>query len=246
MVCKECGAKFDENELLCPYCGAENFQVAKEQQDQYVKDYKRKKKELKRMPEKIVKKTTKTMFYLAGGLFVGVILLLIVVTAFSKIVSSDMLARQEKEIAKLEGYYSKGDYEAMCDYLEEIDKRGGSYEKYNRIYDLYENMDWKIEAVKENLEYAKTIEPDASYVAADLERCLAELAKIAEMESLHFPYGEKEGALFVKAQYMSALTDYALLTETEIESAVSVYKQEGNDYLELAEIAIQRMEEYVQ
>lgn len=245
MVCKECGAQIDSNELLCPYCGAENFQVAKEQQDEYVKNYKRKKKEIKRMPEKLVKKTTKSMFYLAGGLFVGVILLLIVVTAFSKIVSSDMLARQEKELANLESYYVQGDYETMCNYLEKIDKRGGSYEKYNRISDLYRNMDWKIQAVKDNLEYAKAIELDATYVAADLERCLAELAKIAEMESLHFPYGEKEGALFVKAQYMSALTEYALLTETEIESAVSVYKQEGNDYLELAEIAIQRMEEYV-
>ena len=246
MVCKECGAQIDSNELLCPYCGAENFQVAKEQQDEYVKNYKRKKKEIKRMPEKLVKKTTKSMFYLAGGLFAGVILLLIVVTAFSRVVSSDMLARQEKEIEKLEGYYSKGDYEAMCDYLEKIDKRGGSYEKYNRICDLYSNMDWKIEALKENLEYAKTIELDATYVAADLERCLAELKTIAEMETLQFPYGEKEGALYVKFQYVDALKNYALLTEAEIESAVSVYKQEGNDYLELAEIAIQRMEEYVQ
>ena len=198
------------------------------------------------MPEKLVKKTTKTMFYLAGGLFAGVILLLIVVTAFSKIVSSDMLDRQEKEIAKLEGYYSKADYEAMCNYLEEIDKRGGSYEKYNRIYDLYANMDWKIEAVKDNLEYAETIELDASNVAADLERCLAELKTIADMEALQFPYGEKEGALYVKSQYVDALKNYAFLTEAEIESAISIYKQEGNDYLELAEIAIQRMEEYVQ
>ena len=246
MVCKECGAQFDENELLCPYCGAENFQVAKEQQDEYVKNYKRKKKEIKRMPEKLVKKTTKSMFYLAGGLFIGVILLLIVVTAFSKIVSSDMLARQEKELANLESYYVQGDYETMCNYLEKIDKRGGSYEKYNRIYDLYRNMDWKIQAVKDNLEYAKAIELDATYVAADLERCLEELKTISEMETLQFPYGEKEGALYVKAQYMDALKNYAFLTEAEIESAISVYKQEGHDYLELAEIAIQRMEEYVQ
>lgn len=245
MVCKNCGATMDENEVVCPYCGTENFEVAKKQQEEYVKEYRHKKKVVKTVPERFVRKTTKTMFYIAGGVLAAIILLLIVAGAFSRVASGALLATQKKELEKLEKYYSAGDYEAMCDYLESIHKWGGSYEKYDRIYRLYMGMDWKIEAIKSNLEYVGIIELDASDVESDIERCIAELAKITEMEKLGFPYGEKEGVLFIKSQYTDTLKTYAFLTDAEIESAVSIYKEDGNDYLELAEISIQRMEENV-
>ena len=78
-----------------------------------------------------------------------------------------------------------------------------------------------------------------------LEWCIEELAKIHEMEELDFPYGEKTGVLYIKEQYYTALKEYALLTEEEIDSAVKATDLNSfdNDYMELAEISIQRMEE---
>jgi hypothetical protein len=133
----------------------------------------------------------------------------------------------------------------MTKYLDKIDKRGGSYEKYRRVARLYDNMDWYIENLQSNAEFAKKIDLDAVNVENYLEWCIEELAKIHEMEELEFPYGEKTGVLYIKQQYYTALKEYALLTEEEIDSAVKATDLNSfdNDYMELAEISIQRMEE---
>ena len=163
--------------------------------------------------------------------------------AFSKLTQGDMLAKQEKELAKLEEYYEAGDYESMSGYLKKVDSWGGSYEKYRRVANLYDRMDWQLEALTSNTEYVQTIDLDATDVEDDIERCVSVLAEIREMEELEFPYDESTGVLYVKEKYVFALKEYALLTEEEIESAVSNFNEEENDYLELAEISIQRMEE---
>lgn len=245
MICKNCGAEISEDELLCPYCGTENLKVAQKEQQNYIEGYEKRKRALKKVPEKVVKKTTKGFFYVAGGIFGTVILLLIVSVAFSKITRADMLSKQEKELEKLEKYYVSGEYASMTAYLDKIDKRGGSYEKYRRVAELYENMDWYIENLKSNAEFAKKIDLDAVNVEIYLEWCFEELAEIREMEELEFPYEEKAGVLYIKEQYYKALKEYALLTEEEIDSAVKStdLNSSDNDYMELAEISIQRMEE---
>ena len=245
MICKNCSAKISKDELLCPYCGTENSEVAQREQQDYIEGDEKKKRALKKVPEKVVKKTTKGFFYVAGGIFGAVILLLIVSGAFSKLTQADMLSKQEKELEKLEEYYLSGEYAAMTKYLDKIDKRGGSYEKYRRVARLYDNMDWYIENLQSNAEFAKKIDLDAVNVENYLEWCIEELAKIHEMEELEFPYGEKTGVLYIKQQYYTALKEYALLTEEEIDSAVKATDLNSfdNDYMELAEISIQRMEE---
>lgn len=244
MICKNCGAKISEDVLLCPYCGTENQAVAQKEQQEYIDGYKKRKRMLKKVPEKVVKKTTKGLVYGAGVTLGIVILLLIVVMAFSKITTGDALAKQEKEIDKLEAYYVVGDYEAMSGYLETIDKRGGSYEKYNRVSGVYSAMDWHVEMLKDDMEYVKKIDLDAMSVESHIEWCIEPLAEIYEWEEMDFPYGEKDGALYVRKQYMNAFKNYMLLTEEEIHSAVLMYADGERDYMELAEIAIQRMEEH--
>ena len=244
MICKNCSAKISDDVLLCPYCGTENQKVAQKEQQDYIDGYESKKRKLKKVPEKVVRKTTKGLVYGAGITLGIIILALIVVTAFSKITTGDALAKQEKELAKLEAYYVDADYEAMSNYLEKIDKRGGSYEKYNRISGVYSAMDWHVEMLKDDTEYVQKIDLDAMSVESHIEWCIEPLAEIYEWEEMDFPYGEKDGALYVRKQYMNAFKDYMLLTDEEIESAILMYLDGERDYMELAEIAIQRMEEH--
>ena len=244
MICKNCSAKIRDDVLLCPYCGTENQKVAQKEQQDYIDGYESKKRKLKKVPEKVVRKTTKGLVYGAGITLGIIILALIVVTAFSKIITGDALAKQEKELAKLEEYYKAGEYEAMSNYLEKIDKWGGSYEKYNRVSSVYSAMDWHVEMLKDDTEYVKEIDLDAMSVESHIEWCIEPLAEIYEWEEMDFPYGEKDGALYVRKQYMNAFKDYMLLTDEEIESAILMYLDGERDYMELAEIAIQRMEEH--
>ena len=90
----------------------------------------------------------------------------------------------------------------------------------------------------------KTIDLDAINVESHIEWCIESLAQIYEWEEMDFPYGERDGVLYAKEQYMNALKTYMLFTEEEIESAVLAYIDGERDYMELAEIGIQRMEEH--
>ena len=244
MICKNCSAEISDDILLCPYCGTENQKVAEKEQQDYIDSYRKKKNNLKNVPNKVVKKTTKGLVYVAGAILGFIVLAILVIGAFSGLVSGNVLAKQEKEIAKLEKYYAEGDYEAMSQYYEKVGRGGGSYEKYKRVSRVYSSMDWHLEMLKDDTYYVKTIDLDANHVEEHIEWCLEPLARIYEWEEMGFPYGEEEGALYVKDEYMNAFQIYTRLTETEIKSAVLMYVDGERDYMELAEIAIQRMEEH--
>lgn len=245
MICNNCGAYLEDDKLVCPYCNTENEKKAKEEQDEYIKHIKNKQKRLKETPQIFLKNTTKILLYAGLSLLAVGILIMIVVFAFSKITAGDLLEKQEKEIAYLEELYVAGDYDAMCNYFRKVRKNGGSYEKYNRVFEVYSSMDFHIEVLKDTKDFAGKIELDTKEVEQDIERCIRELAAIREMEEFDFPYGEKDGVLYVREKYMEALQTYMLLTKEEIENAVLIYDNEENDYMELAEVAISRMEEEV-
>lgn len=246
MICKNCSAEISEKELLCPYCGTENFDVAKSEQEEYLAHFKKKRDEVKNIPEKMMKNGPKKILKVVGTLIGVAVVVLVVVAGFSRIMAGDSLAKQQKQIEKLEAYYQAGDYEQMCEYYEKLEVYGGSFEKYARICRLYSNMDWRIEALKSNREFAAQIDMSATDVEVDFDRCFSDLHEISEMEELEFPYGEETAALYIKKEYVDALKEYAYLTDEEIESGILMYGEEGSDYMELAEISIQRMEENVQ
>lgn len=189
---------------------------------------------------KSVKKIVKPLLYVVFSILGIFALLLIVVPAFFKVAQGDSLARQEKEIAKLEKYYQNGNYDKMCEYYSDIDKSGGDYEKYGRICILYENMNQGLEALEKIEEYE---EIETEYLQECLKMCMSQLSELDEMESLGFPYGEDEGAMYIKLQYTDALKKYMCLTEDEITTAANSYVDDETDYMELAEIAAQRIEE---
>ena len=96
MICKNCSAEIKDDVLLCPYCGTENAKVAQKEQQDYINSVQNKRKELKKIPQKVMKKTTKWLIYGAGCVLGITILMLLVVMAFSKLTQGDMLAKQEK------------------------------------------------------------------------------------------------------------------------------------------------------
>lgn len=189
---------------------------------------------------KTVKGTFKRFLYVVASILGVFALVIFVVTAFFRVAAGDLLAQQEKEIADLEEYYQNGDYENLCEYYRSIGKSGGDYEKYNRICELYEDMKQGIKALEKMEDYGGE---KTEYLQECLDMSMETLAEINDMESLGFPYGEDEGAMYIKQQYTEALNKYTLLTLDEIATAANSYADNQTDYMELAEIAIQRLEE---
>ena len=187
-----------------------------------------------------VKENVKRVLYVLVSIVGVFLLILLLIPAFLQVLSGDSLAQQEKEISKLEKYYLAGNYEKMCEYLTDIDKTGGEYEKYVRLCKLYENMKVGIGSL-EKIEDTEEIEVE--YLQECLQMCMHDLSRIEEIEKLNYPYDEQQGTDYIRKQYEEAIKQYLLLTEDEITTAIMSYMGEDTDYMELAEIALQRIEE---
>lgn len=240
MNCYNCGARISGEELLCPYCGAENETVAKKQQQEIIDDFKQRTEELQQAPEKVVKKTSKFLMIGAVGVLIIFIVGALIGWMVSGITAENALDKQKRQVAELESYYKNGDYEEMSFSLAEMDEYGATYEKYYRVALLYDGMLWKIESIQSEAEFIKEIDLDADSVAQTLSYAFEDLEDIKAIETEEFPYGEKEGVLYVKNTYIEALKTYMLLTEAEIEDAMNQADKEES-YLELANKAIKRI-----
>lgn len=242
MICKSCGADIDDKELLCPYCGTENENVAKEEQEDYIESFERKKKDLVNIPKQRVNKTTKYVLLGVTGLFGLFLVGMLVSWIVAGIMPDHSLDKQKKQLAKLETYYDNGEYIEMYEYLEKIDEYGGAYEKYYRIGNACDNMDWRLEALKNEQEFIKKLDLKTEDVATTLSYTIEELVKVRSWEMAEYSYDEEQGATYIRKQYMNALKQYMLLTDEEIEAAVEQYT-DSEDLTELAKLAIQRNKE---
>jgi len=242
MICKSCGADIDNKALVCPYCGTENEKVAKDQQEDYIESFEKKKKDLVNIPKQRVKKTTKYIWIGVAGLFVLFLVGMLISWIVAGTVSDRSLQKQKDQLAKLETYYNNGEYIEMYAYLEKIEEYGGTYEKYYRIGNACDNMDWRVEALKTEQDYIKKLDLKPEDVATTLSYSIEELVKVRSWELEDYPYNEEAGAQYIREQYTSALKKYMLLTDEEISAAVEQY--DGSESLkELAKKAMERIKE---
>ncbi len=232
MNCKNCGAQIEDNVLQCPYCNTENAYVAQKEQDAHIEYYDNKTKELKQLPDKIVNKTTKYLLMIAGAVFALFIIAAVVVFIVSTIKSKTDLPMQEKHLKKLEEYYAAGQYEEMGEYLDEKDLYGGSYKKYTVADELYFDLNYKVDALKNNY--------DVTNLESNLKQVFKKLTDIEALRTDGFKYGEEQIALYVEGEYKNALKSYAFLTEEEIEAVLADYL--NYNYSELAKLVKTRME----
>ena len=124
MICKDCGAEYEDTLIGCPFCGAENVEESYRRQASYVNSLKKKSAFMEKLPEWIVRCLGKVMKHtaiLAVGIFLVVLLLAFVGT---KIYSSTEIWRMERNVAKLEKIYQSGDYEQLKEvYWDAVDQR---------------------------------------------------------------------------------------------------------------------------
>lgn len=248
MICKNCGAEYDDTLLQCPFCNAENTEEAYRRQQDYVEGYKRKASFLSRLPEWIVSTTGNAMKRIA---IIGMgIFLLVVLIAFigTKIYSSTAVWRMEMAIDKMEEYYQAGEYEKLKDYYYETDYIGGAaYEKYDRTVEVYSRMDWIMyQMEKMGDEYAKFITVDEAEDA--LDDTIECLYVIEEMEEAGFVYDEEKAMLEFREQLLDAVETYVPMTEQEFQAAYDKYVQaEGAekdiDFAEEARLIVERLRE---
>lgn len=246
MKCANCGADIDKNALVCPYCNAENELLAHKQHNDYITGLKRKTEKLdKELPQNAVKASTKLLVMLGAGVCGLVIIIFLAVFLISRLNGDNSLSKLEKHISKLEKYYDAGEYDKMYKYCEKYGDYSASYEKYMRVGMLYDNIDWRISALKSENEYIKSLELKPEDVATTLSYVFGELVTIKEYEDDGYAYDEEKGVLYIKEKYYEAIKEYMKLTDAEIEDTVNKVKNDNPDaYVEAAKLAISRIKGY--
>ena len=249
--CSNCGAWLEDNIQVCPYCGYENEDMAKAEQDEALEIYEEMTRDLGVRHHKVVKKSSKYVVLIGLSIFALFIVGVILSWAISSCQADNSLANQKKELAKLESYYVDKDYASMTKYMNKLGYRGASYEKYKRVAEQYDNMEWRIDAIVSESEFIAKIDLKTEDVARAMSYAFKEMVQIKLMEEEGFRYGEEEGMVYIWECYESAFKKYMLLTEDEIEAAVEKGKEayisddyDSDDvtpYEDAASIAIDRI-----
>jgi hypothetical protein len=137
MICKYCGAEFEDNVLECPFCHGENTELAdrmyKKQVGEVIGKIKNVKEETKKEERRISKKAVK-VFIISVAVLVAAIALTHLASEVSSVANVNMEKEQEKAyLAELDAYYQKGDYDGLSEYYYSSSTFSFRAEKYHEV-----------------------------------------------------------------------------------------------------------------
>lgn len=247
MICESCGGRYEDDMLLCPYCGTENPALAAGEQQAYMAQYEEKTRRLDEVPDRLARRASGRAGRTAGivaGFFLAALL---AGWGVSRIAASRALGKQQKQVQQLEEYYQAGEYGRMADYLEEIGGSGATFEKYDQMGGIYERFVWTKNFVEDYQDEIRGClqeqETDRALnlISCDLSDCFGQLRRIRDLEEEGFPYGNKDGMREIAKRYEELLADTYLLDADEIGEGISRYESAETDYTDLAELALKRL-----
>ena len=134
IICKNCGAEYDDEQDRCPYCGGDNFGKSVQVHEDTIHDLEREKRQWEKMPEKVAGKGMSWTAKLGIAAVIMVAVICIIVFIVSSISHKVSYRVEQKNLEKLESLYQSGDYEGICEYLKTVEYTYQSYfDKYTEI-----------------------------------------------------------------------------------------------------------------
>lgn len=225
MKCNACGAEIDNQAVVCPYCGSEQMENARQEHTREVNALKAETEKVRRSirshdVSKVNQKITKIFVLLVVG-----ILLLLGISALTGIVKNKIkLVSQDKALLKLEEYYQTADYEKLTEYYESLDDvYGGRFEKYRRVYDVQKRVSW----TSQNLEgdyWQYVQEGGIDFSVWCIDDLIGILVDVKDYEREEFPCGEGEAMRFYREWALEVLENRLLFTQDEIRQMTEIYE----------------------
>lgn len=137
MTCKNCGAEYPDESSCCTHCGTENFIISKKKKEEKFQELHNETVEIRKLPKKIVKKSSKLLWKIA----ISVSILIIIIFCFTYI--GTLLNEKQKAsnrntyISELETLYQSKSYNELYHYLKEKSLWQDIYLKYIQVGDSY-------------------------------------------------------------------------------------------------------------
>ncbi|MBR0343181.1 MAG: zinc-ribbon domain-containing protein [Oscillospiraceae bacterium] len=247
VTCGNCGAQYDENEKVCPYCGAENVPVSIKEQSDYLQGISRKKALLNTViPQEKAKRAEKKVHRTALVLVAFFLLFALMAAGYSIVRTKQKRYNQQEALRILEEYYVNNDYEGMYEYYwGHDDLYSATYDKYEKLCDVYHYYSNGNRYLEEDLSYIKQYGDGAvdwtDNIGYDLSCFFRALWLLDELEDNGYIYNEKAGADYLKEMTLSVLKQTCLLSDNEIQEGLSRYEGFETDYSDLAEQVIRRV-----
>lgn len=187
-TCKNCGARYEETLLVCPYCGAEDKKLSKRQYREKINGLRRQRQNIKRLPQILPRKALKVLgigILAAVAVFVLSVLILLLVQIIKK---PRTIRSEEENIACLEAYLQNGQFQELYDFYQELPYTYGRYDKYQEvamIYKEYQRLQDNLESYREALEWesAELVLQSREFLLERLNRIRGEVAEKVDDKS---------------------------------------------------------------
>ena len=102
IICKNCGAEYDDEQDRCPYCGGDNFGRSVQVHEDMMNELKREKRQWEKMPEKVAGKGMSWTAKLGIAAVIMVAVICIIVFIVSSISHKVSYRVEQKNLEKLE------------------------------------------------------------------------------------------------------------------------------------------------
>lgn len=210
MICENCGAKYPDTDIKCSFCGGENPLAAEKKKVEKFEELHQESVEMVKLPEKIVKKSTKRMFRI-GFILIGVAILLLA----SVLVGARMSVNQKhktrlRDMEKIETLYRDGNYDEMYTFILQSSILSGDSLKYFQVGESYHFYQDAKDALKEE---GKLTDDLSFYLLTDCYHGLRTSKEAMEDKAV---LGNEELLQTIYHDITEILLNECMLTEDEI------------------------------
>ncbi|MGN0341250.1 MAG: hypothetical protein ACI4DO_00490 [Roseburia sp.] len=220
IICKNCGAEYDENTERCPYCGGDNFKKSVQTHEEKLRDLHEEKKKWENMPDKVAHRMTS--FTAKGIIFavIGVMVFCLLLFAGIKLKNRIVNNRDETAIEKLEEMYQKGDYAGILEYMDTLENPyQKKFEKYYQIVKMERPLTSLFEEDEEYLQYLAM----ENLPPSNIQNIVWTLEQCQVCEDAYYKYDEQD----IVEDYREQCYDY-------LEEQYGIPRQETQEVLEEA------------
>ncbi len=142
MICKNCGAEYENNLAECPFCRKENEELADMRYQSRIDNLRAENRRIRKLPEIWTKKAGRIIIKAVGITIIAAV----TVVAAAAIIHSIKDRRKEKAVSDnllvMEEYINNRDYAGLSAFYDDIDY-ASEYSKYSQVvhvYHQYENL----------------------------------------------------------------------------------------------------------
>lgn len=189
-ICQNCGARYEDERTVCPYCGAEDRKLSKRQYREKINRLRKQRQDIRSLPKMIPRKAVKVLgigVIVAVALFALALVVLLIVQNIRK---SGAQRLEEKNIALMEEYLQNEQFQELYDFYKELPYTYARYDKYKEVADVYyfytvleRDLDWHQQDQRELLKDLKRLRDEVTEREDDQSRMGNEsfLRRIYEM-----------------------------------------------------------------